>query len=102
MMRPLFRSLVCGFAACAVLGAAQPIGAGTENGSGSGSLRPSYEPAAVPEDEIYTTVYLFGLSRLLARSNLVPAARVPLFLFTIPLDTALLPIALIAGFFPGD
>jgi hypothetical protein len=34
-------------------------------------------------------------------STLVPAAQVPLFLFTVPLDLAFLPVEAIAGFFPA-
>jgi len=65
-----------------------------------GTLRPSYEPG--PEPGFYTTEYMFATTRSLANSALAPAARAPLFLFTIPIDAALLPIAAIAGFWPGN
>jgi hypothetical protein len=65
-----------------------------------GTLRASYEPS--PEPGFYSTEYMFATTRSLANSKLVPAARAPLFLFTIPIDIGLLPIAAIAGFWPGD
>lgn len=48
---------------------------------------------------VYNTDYLFALSRGLGDSSLHPAAKVPLFIFTVPLDLALLPFAAIGGFF---
>lgn len=47
----------------------------------------------------YNTDYIYSISRALRDSSLPPAAKVPLFIPSIPLDTALLPIALIAGLF---
>ena len=49
----------------------------------------------------YNTDYVFAISRNLRDSSLATAAKVPLFLPTVILDAALLPISLIAGFF-GD
>ncbi len=69
--------------------------------SGSGELQPTQEPTPPQGRPIYTTDYLFALTRLVANSTLVPAARVPIFFFTIPIDAALLPVAAVAGFFPG-
>ena len=65
-------------------------------------LRPSVEPEPSPSPRIYTTDYLFAITRSVANSTLVPAARLPLYFFTIPIDTAFLPLAAIAGFFPGE
>lgn len=73
-----------------------------ESGEGTGTLDPSYQPMPPPEKEIYTTEYLFAITRAVADSTLVPAAQVPLYFLTIPTDVAFLPIELIAGFFPGD
>lgn len=67
-----------------------------------GSLAPSYEARPAPGPRIYTTDYLFATTRAVANSTIVPAGRVPLFFLTIPVDTVFLPIAAIAGFFPGD
>ncbi|MEZ4333759.1 MAG: hypothetical protein R3F35_18545 [Myxococcota bacterium] len=47
----------------------------------------------------YNSDYIFGITRSLARSTMVPAAKAPLFLFTVPLDLAFLPFELIGGFF---
>jgi hypothetical protein len=68
----------------------------------SGTLKPSYEPRPVEPKPIYSTVYLFAITRAVASSTLVPAACVPLYVLTIPLDVAFLPIELIAGFIPGN
>jgi hypothetical protein len=68
----------------------------------SGTLKPTYEPRPPPEEEIYSTEYLFAITRSVADSTLVPAAQVPLYFLTIPVDLVFLPIELIAGFFPGD
>ena len=68
----------------------------------SGTLQPTYEPRPPPEKEIYSTDYLFAVTRAVSDSTLVPAAKVPLYFLTIPVDVVFLPIELIAGFFPGD
>jgi hypothetical protein len=47
----------------------------------------------------YNSDYLFGLSRAVAGSTLSPALRPVLFLVTVPLDVALLPMAAIGGLF---
>lgn len=66
------------------------------------ALAPSYEPRPPEEPPVYTTDYFFATTRAVASSTIVPAGRVPLFFLTIPIDTVFLPIAAIAGFFPGD
>jgi hypothetical protein len=73
-----------------------------ESDAGTGRLEPSYQPAPPPEKEVYSTEYLFAITRAVADSTLVPAAQVPLYFLTIPTDVVFLPIELIAGFFPGD
>ena len=67
-----------------------------------GTLKPSYEPAPPPPKPIYTTHYIFAITRAVANSTLVPAAQVPLYFLTIPTDVAFLPIELIAGFIPSQ
>jgi hypothetical protein len=37
-----------------------------------------------------------------SESTLVPAAQVPLYILTVPLDIAFLPMEAIAGFFPRE
>jgi hypothetical protein len=64
-------------------------------------LEPTHQPMPPPEKPIYTTDYLFAITRSVTSSTLVPAAQVPLFLFTVPLDLVFLPIEAIAGFFPA-
>jgi hypothetical protein len=79
-----------------------PFAAGAEDDPESGRLEPTYQPRPPPEKEVYTTDYLFAITRAVSDSTLVPAAQVPLYFFTIPLDVVFLPIELIAGFFPSD
>ncbi|HPG24320.1 MAG TPA: hypothetical protein PLW10_01680 [Myxococcota bacterium] len=64
-----------------------------------GRLEPRYQPREPEEKGWYNGDYVFGLSRSLANSTIEPAAKAPLFLFTVPLDLALLPFALIGGMF---
>lgn len=69
---------------------------------GSGTLKPTYEPRPPPEKDVYTTDYLFAITRAVSESTLVPAAQVPLYILTVPLDIAFLPMEAIAGFFPRE
>jgi hypothetical protein len=73
-----------------------------EEESESGRLRPTYEPRPPPEKDVYTTDYLFAITRAVSESTLVPAAQVPLYILTVPLDIAFLPMEAIAGFFPRE
>ncbi len=85
----------------------QPIVLAQEGGTVPRELEPQYQPVPPTrpgpyndqERDIYTTDYLFGMTRGVAGSTMVPALKVPLFLFTIPLDLVLLPFAAIGGFF---
>ena len=77
-------------------------GADPDAEPGSGTLKPTYQPRPPPEKEVYSTDYLFAITRSVSESTLVPAAKVPLYLFTVPLDVAFLPIEAIAGFFPTE
>ena len=65
--------------------------------SGGDMTLADYERAQEPPG--YNTDYFFALSRGLADSTLHPAAKVPCFVVTIPIDLALVPVAAIAGFF---
>lgn len=47
----------------------------------------------------YNSEYIFALTRGLADSSMHPAGKVPLFIFTLPLDVVFLPFAAIAGLF---
>ena len=62
-------------------------------------LRPRDEPVPPPEKSWYNSSYLFGMTRGVANSTLVPAAKAPLFLLTVPLDIVLLPFEAIGGCF---
>ena len=89
-------------ALCALLFAlAAPVAAAAAEDD-TQPLEPTHQPMPPREKPIYTTDYLFALTRAVTSSTLVPAARVPLFVFSVPLDLAFLPIEAIAGFFPAD
>ena len=62
-------------------------------------LQPRYEPVPPPEKSWYNSSYLFGMTRGVANSTLVPAFKAPLFLLTVPLDIVLLPFTAIGGMF---
>lgn len=87
--------------------AGEPILLAQDGGTTPRELEPRY-PAPEPgrpgpyneqEREVWNGDYVFGITRSLVRSTVVPAAKAPLFLFTVPLDIAFLPFALIGGFF---
>ncbi len=85
----------------------QPILLAQDGGTEPRELEPAYAPPAPgkpgPYNEAegpgYNSDYLFGITRATASSTIVPAAKVPLFLLTVPLDIVLLPFAAIGGFF---
>jgi len=52
-----------------------------------------------PEQPGYNPEYLFATTRTVAYSTLPTALKTPLFVLTIPVDLALLPVAAVAGFF---
>ncbi|MBK7972374.1 MAG: hypothetical protein IPK07_03520 [Deltaproteobacteria bacterium] len=64
--------------------------------SGGGSLA-DFEKAQ--DTGGYNGEYIFALTRGLANSTMHPAGKVPLFIFTLPLDVVFLPFAAIAGLF---
>ncbi len=66
----------------------------------SGTLRPTHEPMPPRAKPVYTTDYLFAVTRSITESTMVPAAQVPLVFLAVPIDIAFLPIEAIAGFFP--
>lgn len=76
---------------------AQADGSGNEKGSRP--LEPRYYPIEPEEKSWYNGSYIFGMTRGLADSTIHPAAKGPLFLFTVPLDFAFLPFAVIGGMF---
>jgi len=96
-----------GFSDPAVSPAQEPIVLAQHGGTEPRELEPAYAPPAPgkpgPYNEAagpgYNSDYLFGITRATVRSTIVPAAKVPLFLLTVPLDIALLPFAAIGGFF---
>ena len=59
----------------------------------------AYERLDVEDRQGYNSGYIFGMTKGVARSTLVPALKPVVALFTIPLDLAFLPFAAIMGFF---
>ncbi len=70
--------------------------AANEGGTASGSLADFEKAQDTPG---YNSEYIFALTRGLADSSIHPAGKVPLFIFTLPLDVVFLPFAAIAGLF---
>ena len=64
-----------------------------------GALAPRYEPVPPPKKSWYNDSYIFAATRAVADSTMVPAAKAPLFVLTVPLDLVLLPFATIGGLF---
>lgn len=62
-------------------------------------LEPRYKPVPPEPESSYNSSYIFALTRGVSDSTMHAAAKVPLFLLTVPLDLAFLPVATIAGFF---
>jgi len=67
-----------------------------------------FAPLAVPQemqgprmkgDDGYNSDYIFGMSRAIGNSTLVPAVKPLFWLITVPLDLAFLPFAAIGGLF---
>ena len=69
------------------------------HGTEQGELDPRYQPVPPEQKSWYNAGYFFALTRSVAGSTLVPAAKAPLFLLTAPLDLVLLPFAAIGGLF---
>ena len=82
--------------------ACEPCSGGDSNGCRS-VKRPKYCPVyrhswGCPAGHwCYNSDYLFGLSRGVAGSDVAPLLRPLCFLFTLPLDLGLLPIAAVSG-----
>lgn len=69
------------------------------HGTEPGELEPRYQPVPPQEESWYETGYLFAMTRGVAKSTMVPAAKAPLFILTVPLDLVTLPFAAIGGLF---
>lgn len=84
-----------------------PIVLAQDGGTEPRELEPAYAPPPPgkpgPYNEAegpgYNSDYMFGITRAVVNSTIVPAGKVPLFLLTVPLDIVLLPFAAIGGFF---
>jgi hypothetical protein len=101
--RIVIRALrLCAIQAVLLIAVLAPLAASAEEEPEPGGLEPTYQPRPPPEKEVYSTDYLFAITRSVADSTLVPAAKVPLYFLTIPCDIVFLPIELIAGFIPSD
>jgi hypothetical protein len=77
----------------------EPAVVAQAGGTESRGLEPRYKPVPPEEKSAYNSSYIFGMTRGLAASTIHPAAKAPLFLFTVPLDLAFFPFAAIGGFF---
>ena len=88
-------------AAAATGDAAGPVVVAHDDARGSEprELEPRYQPVEPEPKGWYNTDYFFALSRTIAGSTLVPAAKVPLWVVALPCDIALLPFAAIGGLF---
>jgi hypothetical protein len=71
----------------------------SEASAAEGRLEPRYQPREPEPKSWYNSSYLFGMTRGVANSTMVPAAKLPLFVLTVPLDIAFLPFAAIGGLF---
>lgn len=84
-----------------------PIVLAQDGGTEPRELEPAYappppgEPGPYNEAEGagYNSDYLFGITRSIAGTTIIPAGKLPLFLLSVPLDIVLLPFAAIGGFF---
>ena len=79
--------------------APQVIQLAQETGAPPRPLEPRYQPVPPAEKSWYNDSYIFAMTRGVADSTMVPAAKVPLFVLTVPLDLVLLPFAAIGGLF---
>jgi hypothetical protein len=77
----------------------QPVQLAQAGGTEPRELEPRYQPAPVQEKSWYNDSYIFGMTRGVAESTMHPAAKVPLFVLTVPLDLVFLPFAAIGGMF---
>ncbi len=57
------------------------------------------QAATVEDRSGYNTEYIFGFTKAVVDSTVASPLKPVLFLFTVPTDIALLPIAVIGGFF---
>lgn len=65
----------------------------------SARLEPRYQPREPKEKSWYNGSYIFGMTRSVANTTIIPAGKVPLFFLTVPLDIVFLPFAMIGGLF---
>lgn len=77
----------------------QPVQVAQAGGTEPRELEPRYQPAPVQEKSSYNDSYIFGMTRGVAESTMHPAAKVPLFVLTVPLDLVFLPFAALGGLF---
>lgn len=59
----------------------------------------AYDKLDVEDRQGYNSEYIFGMTKGIMKSTLVPALKPFFLIFTVPLDLAFLPFAAIAGFF---
>jgi hypothetical protein len=59
----------------------------------------AYDSLDVESHDGYSSEYIFGMTKGIMRSTMVPALKPVILLFTVPLDLVFLPFAAIGGFF---
>ena len=96
--------LAFGIQVFAVTGSADTAAAGgTRMGatyqSSQGSQDVGVSSSLDMRDDEYNSDYIFGMTKGVANSTIIPAMKPLFFLVTIPLDLAFLPLAWIGGFF---
>jgi hypothetical protein len=77
-----------------------------DTNAADGETATSYSPYVMAYDSLdvedhsgYSTEYIFGMTKGIMRSTMVPALKPVMLLFTVPLDLVFLPFAAIGGFF---
>ncbi len=77
-----------------------PFEVAQSGGTEPRELEPRYQPSPPPPEQgWYNSSYIFALTRGVAGSTMVPAAKAPLYLLTLPLDIVLVPFAAVGGMF---
>ena len=68
-------------------------------GTQDGRLEPRYQPTPPADPGAYDNQYVFALTRGVANAAIAPYGKLPLYVLSVPVDLALLPFAVIGGFF---
>ena len=88
-----------GFALPAHVSASEGTVIAQAQGTQDGQLKPRYEPTPPEDPGAYDNEYVFAMTRGVANAAIAPYGKVPLYVLSLPIDLALLPFAVIGGFF---